>query len=127
LPPDLSGLTEIAHVTLLGDAWENAASGAVVFNDARQYLAANAAYCALTGYSRDEIIDLRVGHNLLLQEIDQAEFIRRITEHQQIGEAVIRRKDGTPLPVSYMVIPTEISGRPCYVGLVWPHEVTSSG
>jgi PAS domain S-box-containing protein len=127
MPTDLSGLPEIAHVTLLGDAWENAATGAVVFNDARQYLAANAAYCALTGYSRDEIIDLRVGHNLLLEEIDQAEFIRRITDHRQLGQAVIRRKDGTPLPVSYMVIPTEVSGRACYVGLVWPREVSGSG
>ena len=124
---DLSGLPEIAHVTLLGDAWENAATGAVVFNDARRYLAANAAYCALTGYSRDEIIDLRVGHNLLLEAIDQAEFIRRITEHQQLGEAVIRREDGTALPVSYLVIPTEMSGRPCYVGLVWPRDAPGSG
>jgi PAS domain S-box-containing protein len=124
---DLSGLTEIAHVTLLGDAWEHAETGAVVFNDARTYLAANATYCALTGYSRDEIIDLRVGHNLLLEEIDQAEFIRRVTDHQQLGQAVIRRKDGTALPVSYMVIPTEVSGRPCYLGLVWPHDVSSSG
>jgi PAS domain S-box-containing protein len=124
---DLSGLPEIAHVTLLGDAWENAATGAVVFNDARQYLAANAAYCALTGYSRDEIIDLRVGHNLLLEAIDQAEFITRITEHRQLGEAVIRRKDGTALPVSYLVIPTEMSGRLCFVGLVWAREAPGSG
>jgi len=127
---DLSGLFEIRHLTLLGDAWERAETGAVVFNDARRYLAANAAYCALTGYSREEVAEFRAGHNLLLgemsqAELSQAEFIERITERQQIGHAVIRRKDGTPLPVTYMVIPSQVSQLPCYIGLVWPRGTST--
>jgi len=124
---DLSGLFEIRQLTLLGDAWERAEAGAVVFDDARKYLAANAAYCALTGYSREEITAFRAGHNLLLgemrqAELSQAEFIDSITEYRGLGEAVIRRKDGTALPVSYMVIPSQLSQLPCYIGLVWPRD-----
>jgi PAS domain S-box-containing protein len=119
---DVSRLTDIVQLTLLGDAWENAGIGAVVFDKERSYLAANPAYCALTGYSREEITELRAGHNLHLDTLSQAEFIERITQLQHVGHVEIIRKDGTPLPVSYLVVPTEVSGRPYYIGLVWPQE-----
>jgi PAS domain S-box-containing protein len=117
---DLSRLIEIVQVTLLGDAWERAEIGAVVFNDARRYLSANSAYCALTGYSREEITDLKAGHNLLLEETSQGDFIHHLTGGRRLGEAVIRHKDGSAVPVSYMIIPSEVSELPCYIGLVWP-------
>jgi PAS domain S-box-containing protein len=116
---DFSGLDEITQLTLLGDVWERADVGAVVINDARRYLAANPAYCALTGYSRQEITGLRAGHNLLLEEMSQAEFIDSVTEHRSIGRTVIVHKDGTALPVFYVLIPSQVSELPCYVGLVW--------
>jgi PAS domain S-box-containing protein len=117
---DVARLIEIVQLTLLGDAWERAEIGAVVFNDVRRYLAANPAYCALTGYSREEITELRAGHNLLLEELSQAEFIDPITQHHHLGQTVIRHKDGTSLPVSYMLVPSHASQLPCYIGLVWP-------
>jgi PAS domain S-box-containing protein len=117
---DLSNLIGISELGLLGDVWEHAATGAVLFTDSRRYLAANHAYCALTGYSLDEIVELRAGHNLLPQELSQAEFIERITDQPGPGETVIRRKDGTHLPVSYLVIPSRLAELPCYIGLVWP-------
>lgn len=119
---DLSRLIEIVQLTLLGDAWEHAEIGAVVFNDARRYLAANPAYCTLTGYSREEITDLRAGHNLRLEEMSEADFIHAITDGHHIGETEIRNKDGDTVPVSYMVIPSQASDLPCYIGLVWRRE-----
>jgi PAS domain S-box-containing protein len=123
---DLSRLVEIVQLTLLGDAWERAEIGAVVFNDARRYMAANPAYCALTGYSREEITELRAGHNLLLEDTSQADFIHRITEDRHLGQAVIRHKDGTPLSVSYLLIPSQVSQLPCYIGLVWPQRASGT-
>ena len=128
---DLSGLFEIRQQTLLGDAWERAEIGVVVFNDARRYLAVNAAYCALTGYSREEIGGFRAGHNLLLgemgrAELSQAEFIERITDHRRLDRAVIRRKNGTALPVYSMLVSSEVSQLPIYIGLVWPQAADAS-
>jgi len=117
---DISRLTDIVQLTLLGDAWENAEVGAVVFDKERRYLAANPAYCDLTGYSREEITDLRAGHNLHLDTMSQAEFIDRVTHLDHVGQIEIIRKDGTSLLVSYLVVPTVVSGRPNYIGLVWP-------
>ena len=117
---DLSGLVENVGLDLLGDAWQRADVGAVVFNDARRYLAANPAYCALTGYSSEELASLRAGHNLLHEELSEAEFIHRLTQSRSVGHAVIRRKDGEEVPVSYMVILSEGPQLPCYIGLVWP-------
>jgi len=119
---DISRLTDIVQLTLLGDAWENADVGAVVFDTERRYLAANPAYCALTGYSREEITELQAGHNLHLDAMSQAEFIDRITHLDHVGQIEIIRKDGTPLPVSYLVVPTEVSELPYYIGLVWQKE-----
>jgi PAS domain S-box-containing protein len=118
---DFSALIEDVRLDLLGDAWQRADVGAVVFNDARRYLAANPAYCDLTGYSSEELASLRAGHNLLLEELSEAEFIHRITQRRTVGHAVIRRKDGEEVPVSYMVILSEGLQLPCYIGLVWAH------
>jgi PAS domain S-box-containing protein len=114
------------QLTLLGDAWERAEIGAVVFNDARRYLAANPAYCALTGYSREEITDLRAGHNLVLEETSPADFIHDITDGHRLGQAEIRHKDGNTVPVSYMVIPSQAAELPCYIGLVWLRETVGT-
>ena len=118
---DFSSLVEEVRLDLLGEAWQRADVGAVVFNDARRYLAANPAYCALTGYTSEELVDLRAGHNLLLEELSEGEFIHRITQRSTVGHAVIRRKDGVEVPVSYMVIVSEGPQLPCYIGLVWAH------
>lgn len=116
---DFSGLDELTQLTLLGDVWDRADVGAVVINDARRYLAANPAYYALTGYSREEIADLRAGHNLLVDEMSQADFIDLVTERRSLGQAVIRHKDGTPVSVFYVLIPSQVSELPCYIALLW--------
>jgi PAS domain S-box-containing protein len=119
---DFSRLIEDVRVDLLGDAWHRADVGAVVFNDGRRYLAANPAYCALTGYSSEELVNLRAGHNLLLEELGEAEFIHGLTQRRTVGHTVIRRKDGEEIAVSYMVILSERQQIPCYIGLVWEQE-----
>lgn len=91
-----------------------------MFNDGRRYLAANPAYCALPGYTREEITELRAGHNLVLDEVGEADFIHRITDGHHLGEARDPPQGRNAVPVSYMLIPSQVSELPCYIGLVWP-------
>src|SRR4051812_43841692 len=46
-------LRGILHEVLLGDGWTHADEAVVLFDDDRNYLAVNDAYCALIGYSRE--------------------------------------------------------------------------
>ena len=51
--------------------------------------------------------------------MSQADFIDLVTERRSLGQAVIRHKDGTPLPIFYVLIPSQVSELPCYIALLW--------
>jgi len=119
---DICRLTEIVQLTLLGDSWESADLGAALFDGQRRILAANPAYCALTGYSREELSSLSAGQSLLAEELSGAEFIARIARHDYVGQLMIRREDGTLLPINYMIVPTHVSERRAFVSIIWPQD-----
>jgi PAS domain S-box-containing protein len=105
---------------ILRAAWESAEAAVAVFTAERRFLAVNDRYLALTGYSLDEALSHRPGENLRLDPLDQDRFIELITSQTSAGEADILLKDGTPLGVEYVVIPTRVNGARCFVGMLWP-------
>jgi PAS domain S-box-containing protein len=80
----------------------------VVVDDARNFVAFNTAYCELTGYSREEILELGTSEHLLADG-DSGD-----------GSARLRRKDGTAVSVGYRLIETNVSALPYTIALVWP-------
>ena len=80
----------------------------VVFDDARNFVAFNTAYCELTGYSREEILELGTDGHLLADD------------ESPEGSARFRRKDGTVVSVGYRLIETNVSALPYTIALVWP-------
>jgi len=113
-------LTQILQQTLLGDAWDHAEEAVVVFDEDRNYIAFNEAYCALLGYSRQEITLLKVGGTLVVDR-DSREIFDAIIDRRspRIGRALIRRKDGIVIAVCYRVIPTRVSALPYLIAIVW--------
>jgi PAS domain S-box-containing protein len=93
----------------------------VVFDDARNFVAFNAAYCDLTGYSREEILELGPGPHLAADDASREEF-ERVLRHggEGIGSARMRRKDGTVVAVGYRLVETNVSALPYTIALVWP-------
>jgi|DewCreStandDraft_5_1066085.scaffolds.fasta_scaffold01429_10 protein-histidine pros-kinase len=77
------------------------AADAIVLVDARgRYIEANAAATALLGYTRDELLQKRVGDLIAAGPAGVlAAFARLRREGQLEGEAELRRKDGTVVPV----------------------------
>lgn len=102
--------TRLIHQSLLGDAWENARQAVVVFDDARNFVAFNAAYCELTGYTREEILERGTGRHLLPDDGSLQ------------GRARLTRKDGAVVPVGYRLIETNVSALPYSIALVWPDD-----
>ncbi len=75
-------------------------------DDAGRYVAVNPAACAMTGYSRDELLGLSVWD--LTRDIDQAlarEQWRAVIERGTMtGEYTIQRKDGENVTVEFLAV-----------------------
>lgn len=105
---------------ILREAVVRAEAAITVFTPDRRFLAVNDRYLELTGYSRDDVEHHRVGNNLRLDPLAEDRFIELITSAISAGEADILRKNGEPLAVEYVVIPTEIRGERRFIGMMWP-------
>jgi PAS domain S-box-containing protein len=105
---------------VLREALASAEAAITIFAPDRRFLAANDRYLELTGYSRDDLGLLRAGENLRLEPLAEERFIEMITSAISAGEADILRKNGEPLAVEYVVIPTVIGGERHFIGMMWP-------
>ena len=106
--------------TLLGDAWEHAAAAVAVFSDDGRYIACNRAFCHLTGYGRDEILEMRVGVDLAVDEAANRKLFGEIVgDSRVVGSGGLRRKDGTTTTVNFWAIATRAAGMPYYIVLYW--------
>lgn len=105
---------------VLREALVRAEAALTVFTSDRRFLAVNDRYLELTGYSRNDVQRHRVGENLRLDPLEEDRFIEVITSAIAAGEADILRKNGEPLAVEYVVIPTQVGGERHYIGMMWP-------
>lgn len=95
------------HQTLLGDAWENASVAVAVFDDDRNFIAFNSAFCRLVGSEREELLAGRVAPGLA---------------SAPSGTAELAHGDGSSVRVRFQAIETTVSGLPYLISLVWPEE-----
>ena len=102
----------LVQATLLGEALESARFAAILFDDDRNCVAANAYACELTGHTRAELLDRLVDVGPAFDEI--------VARRRSAGRTELRRKDGTTVAVDYRVLPTAIGGIPFFLGLFWP-------
>jgi PAS domain S-box-containing protein len=119
-----TNITALLHQTLLGDAGDHARVPIIVFDDGRNFVAANEAYCTFTGYTRDEILSLRGGESLAADEPTRRAFNDLITASPEsaAGSARLRRKDGEVVDVVWLTITAQIAGLPFYIGMLWPRD-----
>ncbi len=95
----------------------------LVVNAEGRYIEANAALCALTGYTRDELLTMRVGDLAPPQDrhLSEERFERLKQGDRARSEHLLRRKDGTTIPVDlnamalgdgmYVVVSRDMSER----------------
>lgn len=102
----------LVQATLLGEALEGARVAALLFDDDRNCVAANAYACEITGYTRAELLDRLVDIGPDFDDI--------VARRREAGRTELRRKDGTSVAVDYRVTMTGIGGIPFFLGLFWP-------
>jgi PAS domain S-box-containing protein len=104
---------------LLGEALDQAGFATFVFEEDENFVAVNDAACALSGYTRPELL------RLPLRELS-AEPERTLRNLQLVssgeregGTAKLRRKDGGVVDVGYRATHTSIAGMPFLIAFYW--------
>ena len=110
----------VAHEALLGQAVATAGAAIVVSDDTLRYVAANSAACKLLGYTRDQLLRLRVTDVVERPDSSLLEAARHAGDGKiRHGTAGVRRKDGRSFPVQYVSTAATIGGLPYVLTLIW--------
>jgi PAS domain S-box-containing protein len=109
------GTPEIVHATLIGEAGDCAAVGISVYDDQGRMVAVNEHAAEMLGYTRDELLARDVG-TYTDGGIDRS-LLR--TENRREGVRLVHRKDGSTVPVAFVVTATRVSQLPYFIAVSW--------
>jgi PAS domain S-box-containing protein len=112
---------ELVQKSLVGEAIENGPLAVFVADETGRYLAVNSFACEVLGYTRDELLDLRVTDVAINPEAARDyDEVRRKGSHS--GITVLRHKDGSELVMHFRASETTVGGMPVFVGTCWPDD-----
>ena len=106
---------------LLGEAVEHAPVAILVADDEMRYVAANATACELLGYTREELLAMKVPDLAQYPEAE-GEFEAMISAGELVGRTTVRLKDGTARSLRHRSAEIKIAGLAYYVAVLWPES-----
>ena len=108
------GVSEpLIQASLLGEAVEHGPAAVFVADEDGRYVAVNQAACTLVGYSREELLSMRVSN--LAEGMEKWDEMQRTGSAS--GTAELTRKDGTRVQFTYVAGATTVAGMPVYVSV----------
>jgi PAS domain S-box-containing protein len=115
----MSSSEPIVQSVLLGEAVEHAPVAILVADEEMRYVAANTTACRLLGYTREELLKLRITDIARYPEAE-GEFEAMIAEGELIGRTTVVCKDGSKRSLRHRSSETSIAGLTYYVSVLWP-------
>ena len=112
---------DLIQQNLLGDAIDRGPVAVFVADDEQRYLAVNAYACELLGYAREEILQLRVT-DVAVDTGAAEDYGEMMRTGRHAGVTILRRKDGTEVPMNFRASRTTAGGMDVYVGVCWLAE-----
>ena len=113
----MTGVAEpLIQTSLLGEAIENGPSAVFVADENGKYVAVNQAACSLLGYTREELLGLRVSDVARYTEASE-EWSEMRQAGTRLGTSTLTRKDGTTVEFSYVAGATIVAGMPVFVSV----------
>jgi PAS domain S-box-containing protein len=104
----------IVHQTLIGEAIDCSPMLAFVADDNMRYVAVSSAVCDVLGYTRNELLKLRVP-DVAFESTASAEFAEMVETGSRAGTAKLRTKDGQTVEFTYHAFETRITGLTFYL------------
>jgi PAS domain S-box-containing protein len=111
----------LVQAGLLGEAIDRAPDAVLVVDESMRYIAVNQAACRLLGYTREELLALRITDVSVNPEARE-EYEEMMSRRGRTGTAVLRRKDGGQVAAAYRVHETKLAAMTVYVAILWPDE-----
>jgi PAS domain S-box-containing protein len=102
--------------TLLGQLWDQAPALVFVADNGMRYVAANTTACETLGYTREELLSLRVDDIAVADDAGEL-YDEMLESGEHAGRTVIRAKDGTLYMMRYQASACEIGGLAYYVSV----------
>jgi PAS domain S-box-containing protein len=111
------GVSEpLIQASLLGEAVENGPAAVFVTDDEGHYVAVNHAACSLLGYSREELLGMRLGE-VARDEDEAAEWSALSASGTRLGTSLLTCKDGTTVVFTYVAGATVVAGMSVFVAV----------
>ena len=110
---------ELIQTTLLGEAAENAPIAIFVADDEMGYIAVNRRACDLLGYTRDELLALKVS-DVATNPASSERYSEMMLHGELSGEGRIVTKDGRDLEIEYWAYSTRVAQMTVYVAFIRP-------
>ena len=104
---------------LLGEAIDLAPAAGLVADENGKYVAVNRFACDMLGYTRAELLSLRV-HDVSADVEVEAHYDQFVKERTAEGLTSVRRKDGSTFDFRYRAGETTIAGLTYYVSVGFP-------
>ena len=109
------GVSEpLIQTSLLGEAVENGPVAVLVADERGRYVAVNQAACRLLGYSREELLTMRIADIARYAEAP-TEWAAMERHGSHTGVASITCKDGSAVEFAYVAGATIVAGMPVFV------------
>ena len=116
----MTGVSEpLIQASLLGEAIEHAPVAVFVADEDGRYVAVNQAACVLLGYSREELLALRVSEVARYEEAGE-EWSEMLRTGARTGTSQLTRKDGSLVEFSYAAGVTKVAGMPLFISVGAP-------
>jgi PAS domain S-box-containing protein len=111
----------LVQAGLLGEAIDRAPDAVLVADESMRYLAVNQAACRLLGYTREELLALRMT-DIATYPGASDDYDEMMAQRGKTGTALLRRKDGEQIAMCYRAHETKLAGMTVYVAILWPEE-----
>jgi PAS domain S-box-containing protein len=111
------GVSEpLIQASLLGEAAEHAPFAVFVADEDERYVAVNLAACLMLGYTRDELLTLKL-KDVARYDDAAGEYAELRETGTRLGVSELTRKDGSTVRFSYVAGATVVAGMGVFIAV----------